>query len=68
MGSLSAAVQSGCCSGPLIVSAGATTNTQDGYRAVPGSTWVRSPGCYAWQVDGRGFSEILVVHAIASGR
>lgn len=35
-------------SGPLIVSAGATLNTQDGYRTVPGSTWVRSPGCYAW--------------------
>lgn len=32
-----------------------------GYRTVPGSTWVKSPGCYAWQVDGRGFSEDIVV-------
>ena len=32
-----------------------------GYRTVPSGTWVRSPGCYAWQVDGRGFSENIVV-------
>lgn len=32
-----------------------------GYRTQPTGTWVRSPGCYAWQVDGRGFSENLVV-------
>jgi hypothetical protein len=51
-------------SGPLIVPAGPTANTQDGYRTVPGSTWVRSPGCYAWQVDGRDFSEVIVVDAV----
>jgi hypothetical protein len=51
-------------SGPLIVPAGATANTQDGYRTVPGSTWARSPGCYAWQVDGRDFSEVIVVDAV----
>lgn len=39
-----------------------------GYRTVPGSTWVRSPGCYAWQVDGRGFSEVIVIDALAAGR
>ena len=39
------------------------TLTGYGYRTVPGSTWVRSPGCYAWQVDGRGFSEDIVVDA-----
>jgi len=53
-------------SGPLVVAEGSTSNSQDGYRTVPGSTWVRSPGCYAWQVDGRGFSEIVVVDAMAS--
>jgi hypothetical protein len=52
--------------GPLVVAAGATSNSQGGYRTVPGSTWVKSPGCYAWQVDGRGFSEIVVVDATAS--
>jgi hypothetical protein len=63
-------------SGPLVVPAGPTINsypppglgTYRGYRTVPGSTWVRSPGCYAWQVDGRGFSEEIVVDALAPGK
>lgn len=59
-------------SGPLIVPAGPTLNSFPtptgsrswaGYRTVPGSTWVTSPGCYAWQVDGRGFSEVIVFDA-----
>lgn len=51
-------------SGPLVVATGPTINTFGaGYRTVPGSTWVRSPGCYAWQVDGRGFSEHIIVDA-----
>jgi hypothetical protein len=49
--------------GPLSVGAGSTLNTQDGYRTVPGSTWITSPGCYAWQVDGRGFREVIVFDA-----
>jgi hypothetical protein len=53
-------------SGPLVVGAGPTSNSQGGYRTVPGSTWVKAPGCYAWQVDGRDFSEIVVVDAMAS--
>ena len=58
-------VQSGGApgSGPLVVPAGPTLNTRDGYRTVPGATYVTSPGCYAWQVDGRNFSEIIVVDA-----
>jgi hypothetical protein len=63
-------------SGPLIVPAGPTLNSYPeptgrpswaGYRTVPGSTWVRSAGCFAWQVDGRGFSEVIVVDALAPG-
>ena len=53
-------------SGPLIVSSGPTLNTRNGYRTVPGSTWVTSPGCYAWQVDGSSFSEIIVMNAVSS--
>ena len=52
-------------SGPLMVSAGPTMNSAGGYRTVPGSTWVKSGGCYAWQVDGRNFSEVIVVDALA---
>lgn len=60
-------------SGPLFVPAGPTINSfpepgpgvYHGYRTVPGSTWVKSPGCYAWQVDGRGFSNVIVVRLLA---
>lgn len=60
-------------SGSLFVPAGPTLNSYPqpgagvyrGYRTVPGSTWVKSPGCYAWQVDGRGFSDVIVVRLLA---
>jgi hypothetical protein len=52
-------------SGPLAVAAGPTANTEDGYRTVPGSTWVTSAGCYAWRVEGPHFSETIVVDALA---
>jgi len=51
-------------SGPLVVPSGPTANTGAGYRTVPGSTWVTAPGCYAWQVDGNDFSEVIVVNAL----
>ncbi len=54
--------------GALLVATGPTANTQDGYRTIPGSTWVRSPGCYAWQVDGHGFSEIIVANTFAAAQ
>ncbi len=53
-------------SGPLVVPAGPTANTKDGYRTMPGSTWITAPGCYAWQVDGLNFSEIIVFDALRS--
>jgi hypothetical protein len=34
-----------------------------GRRAWPGGTWVRSPGCYAWQIDGTSFSTVIVFRA-----
>jgi len=52
-------------SGPLVVPAGSTINTQDGYRTVPGSSWVTSSGCYAWQIDGQNFSEVITVDALS---
>lgn len=50
--------------GPLLVSSGSTLHSQDGYRTVQGSTWVRSAGCYAWEVDGQHFSEVIVVDMV----
>lgn len=42
----------------------APAGSRPDYRAVPCCTWVRQPGCYAWQVDGLTFSEIIVVRAV----
>lgn len=38
----------------------ATINGTDGYRQVPGGTYVSTPGCYVWQVDGDQFSYQIV--------
>lgn len=48
---------------PLVVPPGPTLNESGGWREAPGGLWVRKPGCYAWQVDGLNFSEIIVVRA-----
>lgn len=37
-------------------------NSSD-WRALPSGTYVRAPGCYAYQVDGFGFSEVIVFEA-----
>jgi len=52
---------------PLVVPPGPTPNTEGGIRVAPVSTWVRSPGCYAWQVDGLSFSYVIVVNATPYG-
>jgi hypothetical protein len=49
---------------PLVVPPGPTLNGTGGWREAPGGLWVRTPGCYAWQVDGLTFSETIVVRAI----
>ena len=36
-------------------------------RQWPSYTRLRAPGCYAWQVDGRGFSRVIVFRAVRSG-
>ena len=42
---------------------GPTVNGGSGWREAPDPTWVKAAGCYAWQVDGLGFSETIVVSA-----
>jgi hypothetical protein len=49
----------------LIFPPGPTVNGRDGWREAPGGTYVKAPGCYAWQVDGVGFSTIIVFRAVA---
>jgi hypothetical protein len=46
-------------SGPLSIPAEGD-NTGFGFRVYPGSVWVRSSGCYAVQISGRGFNESIV--------
>ncbi len=41
----------------------AAVNAEGSMREWPGSTWIRSPGCYAWQIDGTSFSETIVIRA-----
>jgi hypothetical protein len=35
-----------------------------GLREWPGGTLLRTPGCYAWQVDGTDFSHVIVFEAV----
>jgi hypothetical protein len=53
---------------PLVVPPGPTLNGSGGWREAPGGLWVRTPGCYAWQVDGLTFSEIIIVRAVVGPR
>jgi hypothetical protein len=55
---------------PLVVPPGPTITTiplssgRPGYREVITVLSVRSPGCYAWQVDDLRFSEIIVIRTV----
>lgn len=42
---------------------GPTVNGTGGWRQWPGGTFIRRLGCYAWQVDGVGFSHVVVFEA-----
>jgi hypothetical protein len=55
----------GPVTGHLIIPPGSTFNEHpDGYREAPGGTYVESPGCYAWQIDGTDFSYEIVFNAV----
>ncbi len=41
-----------------------TLNGTGGWREWPGGTWLRTPGCYAWQIDGTDFSQVVVFEAV----
>ena len=49
---------------PIVVPPGPTLNGGGGWRTAPSGTWAKRPGCYAWQVDGLTFSEMIVVDAV----
>src|ERR1700682_2605180 len=39
-------------------------NVPSGWRIWPSGTYVATPGCYAWQVDGLGFTELIIFHSL----
>jgi hypothetical protein len=49
---------------PLILPPGPTPNGTAGWREAPAGTWVTSPGCYGFQVDGLTFTETIVVQFV----
>lgn len=49
----------------FFVPAGPTFNGgPGGYRTITGATWVKTPGCMAWQVDGLTFSNVIVIRLL----
>jgi hypothetical protein len=44
---------------------GGDLNVHDGYRTPPAGIWVKTPGCYGFQVDGLGFTESIVINMTA---
>lgn len=49
---------------PLVTSSTSAANEAKGWRDFPYPTFARSPGCYAWQLDGRTFSHVVVLRAV----
>ena len=39
-------------------------NVPAGWRLWPSAAYVDTPGCYAWQVDGSGFTELITFHSL----
>lgn len=50
--------------GPLVVRADQGANQAAGWREFPYFTFVRAPGCYGWQIDGKTFSETIVLRVL----
>ena len=47
---------------------GPDANDHDGYRTPPATIWVRTPGCYAFRIDGVGFTETIVINMTAPAK
>lgn len=48
---------------PALAVRARTINGDYGFREAPGGTYVKQLGCYGWQVDGIGFSRVIVFQA-----
>jgi hypothetical protein len=45
----------------LLVSHSTFPSAPAGWRVWPSATYIDMPGCYSWQVDGIGFTEVITV-------
>jgi hypothetical protein len=45
----------------LILETDVTSTTRSPWRVWPSFTYIATPGCYAWQVDGLGFTEFITI-------
>lgn len=50
--------------GPLLIQPGSGPNDSGGWREQPSGTYVRTAGCYGFQVDGATFSYSIVLQAV----
>jgi hypothetical protein len=48
----------------LVAPPGDTITTDRQYRVAPLTTWVTGPGCYAFEVAGLNFSQLIVFQAL----
>jgi hypothetical protein len=60
------ALQDGAGLSPIVVPPGRALNSEDGWRAVPDGTYVKSPGCHGFQIDTLHTSELVVILAVAA--
>jgi hypothetical protein len=60
------ALLGGAVPGPLAMPPGPTLNDYSRMRTAPVGTYVSGPGCLAFQVDGTGFDEHIVINAVGS--
>jgi hypothetical protein len=51
----------------LAFEAQSADNWAGGWRTFPSYTRLRAPGCYAYQVDGAGFSDVITFKAVVWG-
>lgn len=48
----------------LLLETDAISNPPSPWRVWPSFTYIGTPGCYAWQVDGLGFTELIAIQAL----
>jgi hypothetical protein len=48
----------------LLLETDVNSTTRSPWRVWPSFTYIATPGCYAWQVDGLGFTELITIQTL----